>query len=216
MVRWGFARLYTECAGVYDLVARLVSRGLWYRWTLAALPFLHGRVLELGCGTGVVQCALAQAGRVAVGLDTSPNMLALARRRARTSGVDLHLLRGCGQALPVATGSCDTILATFPAEYILETATAAEIARVLTPNGRFVLVDAAQLATNDLQTRLIDLAYRIVFGAAIHTTPPTQLRLPNLEAQGFTFAYERVTIGPSSVLVLVGTPGKEPADAANR
>ncbi|NTV64514.1 MAG: hypothetical protein HGA65_13385, partial [Oscillochloris sp.] len=50
LVRWAFERLYREFAWTYDMVAVAVSGGLWRRWGLAALPYVRGRVLELGFG----------------------------------------------------------------------------------------------------------------------------------------------------------------------
>jgi SAM-dependent methyltransferase len=43
---------------------------------------LGGPILELGCGTGRVAVALAQAGNAVTGVDISPAMLDVARRRA--------------------------------------------------------------------------------------------------------------------------------------
>lgn len=44
-------------------------------------------VFELGCGTGRVAIPMAQAGARVVGLDNSPAMLAVARRKAQALGV---------------------------------------------------------------------------------------------------------------------------------
>ncbi len=49
-----------------------------------------GPVLELGCGTGRVLAALANAGRVAEGLDRDPHMLARSARRLAARDVPLH------------------------------------------------------------------------------------------------------------------------------
>ena len=100
LVRWGFQRFYNEGAWTYDIVAALVSRGYWSGWILAVLPHLRGRVLELGCGTGHLQAALAdEQGRAHVGLDLSPAMLRLTRRRLRRRGALTPLVRARGQAL---------------------------------------------------------------------------------------------------------------------
>ncbi len=204
-VRWAFARFYREFAWTYDTVAWLVSRGLWRRWTLAALPYLEGQVLELGCGTGYVQEALAQQHSTkAVGLDASPQMLALTRQRLHRGGHVARLVRGVAQALPFASARFDTVLATFPTEYILHPATAAEIARVLQPEGCLVIADAAQFTTTGLYERSIDVAYRATLQASVQHAPTYDLRLHTLEAAGFVFVRHWETVGPSRVLVMVG------------
>ena len=50
-----------------------------------------GAVLELGCGTGRVTAALVDENLTVVGIDLSPNLLAIARERLAGSGVTLHL-----------------------------------------------------------------------------------------------------------------------------
>jgi ubiquinone/menaquinone biosynthesis C-methylase UbiE len=206
LVRWGFKRLYHEFAWTYDGVAWLVSVGLWRRWTAAALPFLQGRVLELGFGPGHLQLALAaHPQHHAVGLDRSPQMAAQAARRLRRHGFTPQLIQGTALTLPFPAARFDTVLATFPAEYILAPETVAEIRRVLTPTGRLVIVDAAQLHTEGLYTRLIDLAYRLTLQAPVRAAPPEPL--PAQRHYGpFTLEAHTISVGPSTVQVFVGTP----------
>ena len=56
----------------------------------------HLRVLEVGCGTGLVLSRLKETARSARGLDVSPGMV----RRARSRGLDVVL--GSATALPFA------------------------------------------------------------------------------------------------------------------
>lgn len=49
---------------------------------LAALPHLHGRVLEFGCGMGNLAFAAAQTGCAVLALDASPAAIAHIRQRA--------------------------------------------------------------------------------------------------------------------------------------
>src|SRR5215210_6569832 len=102
LIRWAFARFYNQFAWTYDVVAAAVSSGSWSAWTLAPLPYLRGQVLELGCGTGYMQCALAlELGEPqAVGLDASARMLALTRRKLARAGRSGYLVRAVAQALP--------------------------------------------------------------------------------------------------------------------
>jgi ubiquinone/menaquinone biosynthesis C-methylase UbiE len=213
LIGWAFERFYREFSWTYDTVAWLVSRGQWYRWTAAALPFVRGRVLELGCGTGHMQCLLAQQHPApALGLDVSPQMLARTRRRMQRAGAVPRLLRGAAQALPLASGSVQSVLATFPTSYILHPATLIEIRRVLDSDGRLVVVDAASFARQGIYERLVDLAYRLVFLRDIThrdsstTTDSEHPYTAHFAQAGFAVHTYPRQVGSSSVLVFVVTP----------
>ena len=174
LIRWAFARFYREFAWTYDTVAALVSAGYWRDWTLAALPYLRGRVLELGCGTGNLQQAMSrQAALTApIGLDASPQMLALARRKVAHGGGAARLVRGDARAMPFPPASFDALVATFPSEYILAHATLSEARRVLRPGGRIIIVLAAQFMVGGLYQLLVKLLYRITLQRLPAPTPP--------------------------------------------
>ncbi|HWQ14831.1 MAG TPA: class I SAM-dependent methyltransferase [Roseiflexaceae bacterium] len=162
MVRWTFERLYRELAWGYDLVAAAVSGGRWRAWALTAVPLARGRTLELGCGTGHLQRALAgRPGVEALGLDRSPQMIAIARRTAAGAGHAPRLLRADARALPLLPATVDTVVATFPSEYIADPAVAAEIRRVLRPGGQVAVALWAQITGDSLYLRALDLAYRL-------------------------------------------------------
>jgi SAM-dependent methyltransferase len=143
---WACERLYAELAGYYNLISWLVSFGQWDRWRRLALDQLQGtRVLELGVGTGELLPHLAVRSALTVGLDLSPAMHQQARRKLVAVGLSLPLVQAQAQALPFVDGSFDTIVATFPAPYILEPSTLSECARILAPPtrtgaGRLVIV----------------------------------------------------------------------------
>lgn len=206
LLRWAFARFYREFAWTYDTVAAIVSRGLWRHWITAVLPLLQGgRVLELGSGTGYLQRALARAGVAAVGLDASPQMLRLARRKVARAGYDAPLLRGYAQQLPFPSASFSDVVATFPAEYILDPATIREAWRVLRPGGQLLLVDAALLTEEDTYSAAVDLAYRVT-----HQTTRNDPRPALLEAAGFAVSEEWVTVQASQIQLLRGTKPAAP------
>jgi SAM-dependent methyltransferase len=79
----------------------------WCRSVLEDIPFYvdlavqsGGPVLELGVGSGRVAVPTALAGVSVVGVDTSPAMLALARRRAAPHHIDLRLVEADMRDLP--------------------------------------------------------------------------------------------------------------------
>ena len=72
---------YASIARFYDLEYGALQEDLAFFSSLAQRT--GGPVLDVGTGTGRVALALARAGHTVVGLDSSPAMLALARRKVR-------------------------------------------------------------------------------------------------------------------------------------
>jgi tellurite methyltransferase len=58
----------------------------------AILPYLHGEVLDLGCGLGNLSVAAAEAGCKVTALDASPTGIADLARRARERGLSIDTL----------------------------------------------------------------------------------------------------------------------------
>ena len=105
------------------------------------------RVLDVGCGTGIVARQVASrvepTGKV-TGLDVSSNMLAVARATATQEGLTIELREGNAERLPFADSSFDLVLCQFALMFIAHKATAlVEMRRVVSENGR-VLVSVWQ------------------------------------------------------------------------
>ena len=140
-LRTFFRHLYHGLSPLYDLVAWAASLGAWKAWGRTGLPFVEGdTVLELGPGPGHLQVAMSESGWSPLGLDESPQMLGRTSQRLRKLGRSIGLARGIAQELPFASGSLDTIVSTFPAEYILDARTLREAWRTLRPGGRMVVI----------------------------------------------------------------------------
>ena len=136
-----FNLLYHSFAFAYDLVAATVSFGKWNDWVHGILPLIEGtRILELGHGPGHLQRNLLNRGLFAVGIDESAQMGALAKRRL---GSSQKLTRALAQKIPFADRSFDTIIATFPTEYIFDRHTLSEAYRVLQNSGKLIVLLAA-------------------------------------------------------------------------
>jgi ubiquinone/menaquinone biosynthesis C-methylase UbiE len=141
-----FKLLYHPFAFTYDLVAATVSFGKWNDWVFSIIPFIEGtRILELGHGPGHLQFVLQHAsgrdrGLVAFAIDESAQMGALANRRLSGSH---RLARALAQKIPFASEKFDTIISTFPSEYIFDIQTLSEAHRVLRSSGRLIVLLAA-------------------------------------------------------------------------
>jgi SAM-dependent methyltransferase len=102
------------------------------------LPWLEGlhsrRTVDIGCGTGRWTELLS-----AIGIDTSPAMLAIA---AGKPGIRGRLALADATALPIATSSTDLVICALTLGHIRDHATAlAELARILEPGGALILTD---------------------------------------------------------------------------
>lgn len=140
-IKYFFRRLYHEQSGLYDLVAWTVSLGAWRKWVYSTLEFIDdGNVLELGCGPGHLQSALFQAGLSPAGVDESMQMLQQAKRRITRAGFSPGLIRSLAQDLPFPNAQFNTVVSTFPTEYILDTRTIMEVWRVLKADGQLVIL----------------------------------------------------------------------------
>ena len=126
-----YATSFTHAQGP-DL-ERLVAR---------AVELAPARVLDVACGAGHTALALAAAGLSTTAVDLTEEMLAQGRALARERGVAVVFDRGDVEALPYPDGSFDLVVSRLAAHHFPDPARAVrEIARVLGPDGRFLLVD---------------------------------------------------------------------------
>ena len=176
LLGFAFRLLYNELAWSYDLVSWLVSGGRWRSWQRAALPYLRGqRVLEIACGTGDLLLDLETAGYLPCGLDLSPHMLRIARRKLRRAGRTPRLCRARAQQLPFPDATFHSVAVTFPAPFIRAPSSLAEIGRVLVPGGRLVVVDGARLLARDPWSRFLGWLFAITGQGQPVPLPPDAL-----------------------------------------
>lgn len=196
LYRWAAHRLYNEFAWAYDPVSWVVSLGHWDGWRVEALDHVppDARVLEVGFGTGALLREMAARGFRACGLDLSPAMHRITTRKLRRRELRIPRVRGITQALPFAGDSFDAVIATFPAEYILAPETLRDVARVLSPGGRFVVAGLVGQIEHPLLRRLLRPIYGDIrdgalvyfaqaaesagFEARIETNPGSWMSMP--------------------------------------
>jgi len=150
--------MFDRISPVYDAMNTLMTGGLDGRWRRAAVVAAAlrpgQRALDVACGTGRLTEALGLAvapGGEAVGIDRSQAMLARARRRAAgrdgsagSTPVPLRYVEGDALALPFDDGSFDAATIAFGLRNLADyRAGLAEMARVVRPGGRVVVLEIA-------------------------------------------------------------------------
>ena len=145
------SKAYDRWSRVWDL-ARYTNRAI-YDAALNLLDHRHQKVLDVGCGTGLMSAKLAASGREVLGVDISTAMLARAQRRKHPGITFLH---GDAENLPAADHTFDAVvnLISFH-HYPNPSRTVAEFRRVLRPGGRLVLI------AFDRNSRYITLAQKM-------------------------------------------------------
>jgi ubiquinone/menaquinone biosynthesis C-methylase UbiE len=226
LLRIFFHFLYHPFAFAYDLVAAAVSFGHWKDWVMEVVPFIEGtRTLEIGHGPGHLHRFILRRSLGAVAMDESASMSRLARRRLiSANGRDAsppsspqsgyahtNLARGLAQRLPFRDGAFETVIATFPAEYITDPRTLSEVKRCLSDGGRFVVLPVA-LPKN----RLLSWLFRVTGQAPGDALQVIQqkLREPFVESE-FDVEMHVLERNSGTLIVIVATaraavPGGSP------
>jgi len=176
------AALFTTIADRYDLITRVLSYGQDARWKARLVR--EARVsprdvaLDLACGTGDIAALLLRHGaRVVIGLDITPRMLDLARRK----GGGARYVAGDMGALPFAASSVDLVTTGYGLRNVPDLDVAmSEIGRVLKPGGRLVSLDFSRPDSSIV--RGLYLGYLTIVGGALgwllHGDPDTYRYIP--------------------------------------
>ena len=142
----------------YDFTMWLLHFGREYsfREDVVALAALAPgeSVLDVGCGTGTLAIAVKQkTGPGAVyAIDASIEMLARARAKAKRRHVDVTFENAVAEALPFPDARFDVVLSTIMLHHLprkVRLQAVREIARVLRPGGRVVIVDFQDSGTRN-------------------------------------------------------------------
>ncbi len=136
--------LFAPLGPTYDRVGAVLSFGQdprWRRFLVSRIPDDGGHVLDVATGTGLVAERLLRAGHRVTGLDQSPDMLGVARRRF---GDRVALVEGSAETLPFDDASFDHLTFTYLLRYVDNPAAVLlELARVVRPGGTIAMLEFA-------------------------------------------------------------------------
>jgi ubiquinone/menaquinone biosynthesis C-methylase UbiE len=165
----------------------MVYRRRLVRQALAAAP--GERILDVGCGPGFYEAELLDelgTGGSIVGIDSSPDMLALARRRSE-GRPNAEFREGTASSPPVDDATFDAAVCVQVLEYVPDaTGALAAMQRALKPGGRIVVWDT-DFATMSWHSSDPERMGRVLRAYDDHLTHPSLPRtLPaRLRAAGF-------------------------------
>lgn len=173
-----FAEPYTYFARLYDRVMQDVGYDLWVDYIeqlLARFGAKPRTVLDLACGTGNTTLPFAQRGYAVAGVDRSPEMLAIARRKTEQAGLSIPFtqadMRHFTVASPVDLVTClyDSV------NYVLDLDELVEVCRhvegALSPGGLFIFdVNSAYRLSNIPDTTMFveDDGFSLVWENQFH------------------------------------------------
>jgi demethylmenaquinone methyltransferase / 2-methoxy-6-polyprenyl-1,4-benzoquinol methylase len=141
--------MFDRIAGVYDLMNSAMTAGLHHQWRERAVDRAGvgpgSDALDVCCGTGDLALALRRRigpdGRV-VGCDFSEPMLEIARQKSGEEGLAVEFGWADALELPYGDRSFDAVTVGFGARNLADLEKGlAEMARVLRPGGRLVILE---------------------------------------------------------------------------
>ncbi|MGD9894942.1 MAG: class I SAM-dependent methyltransferase [Dehalococcoidia bacterium] len=171
-------RIWDKEAPRYDRSMRFVERVLFGDGRAWVCRQAAGDVLEVAIGTGR-NLPFYPVGVRLTGVDLSPAMLAIARRRAARLGLPVDLCEGDVEALAFPDAAFDTVVCTLSLCNIPGVHRAvAEMKRVLRPGGRLLLLDhvRSSVAVVRAVQRLLEPLARRFEGDYLLRRPVEQVR----------------------------------------
>ncbi|EEH64618.1 ubiquinone/menaquinone biosynthesis methyltransferase [Gleimia coleocanis DSM 15436] len=145
------AGMFNKVAKRYDLMNEIMTVGQLRTWRKAVREALDvgpgQRVLDLAAGTGASTAALLETGAELVACDLSEGMIEVGRQRHP----EIEFVHGNALDLPFSDESFDAVTISFGIRNIPDTEKVlSELARVLKPGGRLVILESSQLVNPTL------------------------------------------------------------------
>ncbi|CAN5381599.1 class I SAM-dependent methyltransferase [soil metagenome] len=186
-------RVWDREAAGWDATAARLERGLFAGGREWIGSRASGRVLEVGIGTGR-SIPYYPADATVTGVELSPEMLAIARRRVAELGSKAELLQGDAEHLPFDAESFDTVVAQLTLCSIPHNDVAIrEMARVLRPGGSLLLIDHVGSSWPPIYAGMWVIERVTILTAGEHFT---RRQLPLVESAGLRVVErERLKLG---------------------
>ena len=166
------SRMFGRISRRYDLLNTVMTGGMHYAWRRMAAyaavgTGLDGAALDVACGTGDFAFDLARKPNIehVVGLDFVPQMLALAKSKAarqELSGQTTFTV-GDAHALPFEDDSFVCATVGFGVRNFIDVPRALEeMARVVMPGGRVVVLEIVRMEGTGLHKRVLPWCFQRV------------------------------------------------------
>ncbi len=197
-------------AGEYDLMTTLFGMGVNARSSRAIIELARVKagdsVLDVACGSGnLTLTARTYAGPTGKvhGIDASPEMIDVARRKAARAGTGVVFDVGLAEKLPFPDASFDVVISRLAIHHLpdeLKRAAFTEMLRVLKPGGRVLIADFVQPGNH-----ILNHLTSALFGPRMTQTSAWSLPALLKEA-GFT----EVAAAPIRLTFLASISGTKP------
>ena len=148
------ASMFDDVSRRYDFLNAVMTLGQDSAWREAMwrrVPWVARTVLDLCTGSGASLPGLRRVGRTVLGIDVSVGMLRVAAETHASGGWSPRLACADAFSLPLRDASLDAVTIAFGVRNLRpRRAALAELARVLRPGGRLVVLEAAAPAPGPL------------------------------------------------------------------
>ncbi len=162
------------------------------------------RILDVGCGTGVVAITAARLGARVDAIDLTPQLLERARENASIAKVEIDFLEADAEQLPFRDSEFDAVVSQFAHMFAPRPEVAiAQMLRVLRPGGTIAF---STWPPELLVGRTIQLASRYIPPPPPGVSPPITWGDPQVVTQRLGSAVTDIVFDRDSLLVPALTP----------